>query len=98
MTIAELIRAVESKKRQQLEQYKEKAHFDYVLADMIGRSISRLYSSNAQYPTIADAYPSLFNSEEIEEQMAAKQDELSALRLRQFAQLYNNKHKEAAKG
>lgn len=97
MTIAELIRLVESKKRTQLEQAKEKAIFDYTLANLVGHSIGRLYSSANHYPTLAEAYPQLFTTEEIEQEMANKKDELSALRLKQFAQLYNNKHKEAAK-
>ena len=97
MTIAELIRYVESKKRVQIEQAKEKAIFDYTLANLIGRSIGRLYSSTNQYPTIAEAYPALFTTEEVEQEVAQRKDELSALRLKQFAQAYNDKHKEAAK-
>lgn len=97
MTIAELIRAVESKKRVQLEQAREKARFDYVLADLVGRSVGRLYSSVNNYPSIANAYPSLFTTEEVEQEMIQKKDELSALRFKQFAQLYNKNLKEAAK-
>ena len=97
MTLAELIRLVESKKRMQLLQAKEKATFDYVLADLIGRSVARLHSSANRFPTIAEVYPTLFTPEEVEEKIQVKKDELSALRFKQFAQSYNKKFKEGAK-
>lgn len=91
MTIAELTRAIASKKRIQKQQAQEKASFDYILADLIGRSISRLYSSSATVPEIAEVYPSLFDSKEIEEEKQEKRDELSILRFKQFAQTFNKK-------
>lgn len=93
MTIAELERAIESKKRVKRIQDQEKASFDYALADMIGRSIARIYSSTAKMPELYEIYPSLFDSEDIQEQRQKQQDELSALRFKQFAQNYNNRHK-----
>lgn len=89
MTIAELTRAIASKKRTQKQQAQEKASFDYILADLIGRSISRLYSSSVTVPEIAEVYPSLFDSKEIEEKKQEKRDELSILRFKQFAQTFN---------
>ena len=94
MTIAELTRAIASKKRIQKQQAQEKASFDYILADLIGRSISRLYSSSTTVPEIAEVYPSLFDSKEIEEEKQEKRDELSILRFKQFAQSYNKKFKK----
>ena len=91
MTIAELERAIESKKRVKKIQDQEKAAFDYALADLIGRSISRIYSSSAKMPEIYEVYPSLFDSENIQEQKQAQQAELYALRFKQFAQNYNDK-------
>lgn len=93
MTIAELTRAMRSKNRIVKQQAQERATFDYILADLIGRSIGRIYSSSAKLPVIADAYPSLFDSEEIEEKKAAKRVELSALRFKQFADTFNAKYK-----
>lgn len=91
MTIAELERAIESKKRVKKIQDQERASFDYALADLIGRSISRIYSSSARMPEIYEVYPSLFDSENIQEQKQAQQAELYALRFKQFAQNYNDK-------
>ena len=93
MTIAELKRAIEAKKRSQKREAEEKASYDYILADLIGRSIARIYNSSAKMPGIATVYPSLFNSAELEEQRAAKQAELSAARFKQFANFHNQKYK-----
>lgn len=90
MTIAELERAIESKKRIQKAEAQEKASFDYILADLIGRSIGRIYSSSAKLPELSQVYPSLFDSEQIEEAKRAKQAEVSAIRFRQFAKFHND--------
>ena len=98
MTIAELDRLIESKKRIQKREQQDKASFDYILADLIGRSVARLYSSSARMPEISAAYPTLFDSEEIQEKKQEKKNELSALRFKQFAQAYNKKfNKEVGK-
>ena len=97
MTLAELTRAIESKKRMLKAQAQERASFDYILADLIGRSVSRVYNSSNKMPAISDTYPSLFDSKELEDQKATKQAELSALRFRKFADSYNKKFKEVAK-
>jgi hypothetical protein len=98
MTIAELTRAIESKERQEKERLKEKAIFDYNLADLIGRSISRIYSSSAKMPEIATIYPSLFDSEEIKQQKQVRLNELSVARFKQFADTFNKHKQEVAKG
>jgi hypothetical protein len=94
MTLAELNRAIESKQRMKTLADKERATFDYTLAELIGRSISRIYSSSARYPDISEVYPTLFDSEEIQEQKQEQKDKLSALRFRQFAQAHNSKMSE----
>ena len=96
MTIAEIDRLIESKKRVKERADKEKASFDYILADLIGRSVSRVYGASNKYPELHEAYPTLFNSEEIKEKQQEQLDELSALRFKQFAQAYS-KNKEVAK-
>ena len=72
----------------------EKATYDYLLAELIGRSVSRIYSSSATYPAISEVYPTLFDSEEIEQKKQERRAELSALRFKQFAKSYNNKFRE----
>ena len=96
MTIAELIRAMESKKRIAKQEAEAKASYDYILANLIGYSVSRIYSSSSKMPSLADAYPTIFNSEERQEAQQEKQDELSALRFRQFAKFHNDKLAEVS--
>ena len=94
MTLAEVIRAIKSKKRVEKARAMEKASFDYIQAELIGRSIARLYSSSARMPQIQEVYPSLFDNEEIEKQRQQKKMELSVLRFKTFAQTYNKKYEE----
>ena len=94
MTLAELQRLLNSKKRTLIAQQKEKATFDYILADLIGRSVSRIYSSSSKMPEINKVYPTLFDSDEIEEAIQKKKDELSAVRFKQFAENFNKRFKQ----
>lgn len=93
MTIAELTRAIESKNRRTKLEAQEKASNDYILADLIGRSIARIYNSSNHYPDISEVYPTLFDSEEIRQAKQEKRNELSALRFKLFAESFNNKFK-----
>lgn len=92
MTLAELTRYMESYKRRQKAQEQQQATFDYIHADLVGRSIARIYSSTAQMPQIYDVYSSLFDKEAIENQQSEKQAELSAIRFKKFAQAYTKKY------
>jgi hypothetical protein len=74
------------------------AIFNYKLADLVGRSVARIYSSSTNIPEIEEAYPELFDSQEIEEKKAEQRAELSAIRFRQFADSFNNKFSGGAKG
>jgi hypothetical protein len=93
MTLGELERALNSKRRVEKARLQEKASFDYILADLIGRSIARMQSSANNMPEISEVYPTLFDSKEIQEKRAERQAELSALRFKLFAQSYNEKFK-----
>lgn len=97
MTFAELERAFKSKERVSKVEQQRQASFDYILADLMGRSISRLYNSSNKLPAIHEVYPSLFNSQEIEQEIQVKRNDLSILRLKQFAQFHNSKFKGGAK-
>lgn len=97
MTIAELERAIESRRRVKKMEAQERASYDYTLANLIGKSIARIYSSANKMPDISEAYPSIFDSKDIQNQKQIKKAELSAARFRQFAQTYNKKYKEVGK-
>ena len=99
MTLAELERAMNSRRRVEKLRAQEKASFDYRLADLIGYSIARTQHSSNKMPTLAEAYPTLFEDEEeaIQEQRQEQQDKISALRFKLFANAHNQKlQKEAA--
>lgn len=93
MTFAEVERAFASYQRMKEKKDREKASFDYILADLIGRSIARVYNSANKVPPISEVYPSLFNKEEEEQKIQNHKDDLSALRFKLFAQSYNQKFK-----
>ena len=94
MTISEVERAMLSRKRVLEREVRQKANFDYILADLIGRSVGRIYSSTTNIPDIYTVYPSLFNSQEIEEEKAQRQAELSTIRFRLFAKAHNDKYNQ----
>lgn len=91
MTIAELNRYFTSKARMRKQEAQERASYDYILADLIGRSNARLHSKQAKFPEIYDVYSSLFSSEEIEAKRKEKEIELFTLRFREFANFHNSK-------
>lgn len=95
MTLAEAIRAIDSYNRVYNAQERQRAAFDYILADTIGRSMARVYSSSAKMPKLYEVYPTLFNSDEVKEQEQARRDELSVMRFKLFAQAHNDKYKGA---
>ena len=96
MTFAELDRLVDSKKRMEKYRAQERATYDYILAAMIGRAFAAGMDSKTKFPEIYEAYPSLFDKEERENQKREQSNQLSALRFKQFAQSYNKKYKEVA--
>ena len=96
MTLAELERAITSKRRVEKLRAQEKASFDYILADLIGRSVARTQSSANHMPDIGEVYPTLFDSEEVKQKKQEKKVELSALRFKLFANAYNDKFKKEA--
>jgi hypothetical protein len=97
MTFSELTRALSSKKRILKQQAQERASYDYILADLVGRSLGRFFSSSNKFPEVAEAYPSLFNVEQIQEAKAQKQAELNIARFKQFAESHNKRFKEGSK-
>jgi len=89
MTLAELHRCAESFQRVQKRKLQEKAIADYRLADLIGYSMARIYSSEAKYPEIYDVYPVIFDKEAIEEARQKEKDKETFEWLKQFANSFN---------
>lgn len=100
MTLTEIERAIKSKQRVMKREEQERAVQNYILGDLIGHSIARIYDSKCKYPDIATVYPSLFDKEEIENEKQRQKDELSVQKFMKFAESFNEnfeKKKEVAK-
>lgn len=95
MTISELVRALKSYNRRTKAEAREKALNDYTLAELIGRSISRIYSSSNKMPPISEVYPTLFDGLEIEQAKQRKKEKMFSMRLKQFANSHNEKWRAA---
>lgn len=96
MTLAELERYFKSRARVMKAEERKKASFDYILADLVGRSVSRVYNSSNKLPTINEAYPSLFSESEVKESKAKRDRQRFIAGLQQFAQSYNKDFQEVA--
>ena len=94
MTLAELTRLLKAKRKMKELEMKERAVMDYKLADLIGASVARIYSSSAKLPELKETYDFLFNEEDKEAMKQKEQErkaELSAIRFKQFADSFNKR-------
>lgn len=77
---------------------KSKAQFDYMLANLIGVSVSRVISKEAEFPSIEKVYPVLFEKELAEQEKQQKEEEIaitnSTNRFLEFALKHNARIKE----
>lgn len=89
MTFAELERAFRSKERLARIEQQKQASFDYILADLVGRSIARLYNSSNKLPPIEQVYTNLFDEEAIKANKAKLQRQRFMAGLQQYAQNLN---------
>ena len=100
MTFAEIERAIKSANRVRKLQAQEKATYDYILANLITKVVSKVLGDKSSYPSIEEAYPGVFDDIIAEKKAKAEEHRmnLSALRFKQFAQSYNSnfKNKEVA--
>lgn len=74
---------------------KSKAQFDYILGNLIGVSVARVISKEAEYPSIEKVYPSLFEAEIDKAKEEEKEEEArltnSKNRFLEFALKHNAK-------
>jgi len=93
MTLAEINRAIDSKKRVMEIEAKQQAISDYLLADLIGYSVGRIHNKKNKMPTLEEAYPTLFRTAEDQERIEQNRIEKFKAQLIQFTNSHNNKFK-----
>ena len=67
---------------------------DYTLADMIGRSVARIYNSSNTLPNIEEVYPTVFDKEELERKRQERAAEISRIKFIQFVNNLNQNFRE----
>ncbi len=85
MTLAEIVRW----EKGAIYRRKEKAQFDYILADLIGISAGRFICKDVEYPAFEDAYSGLFNEQKQEQDNEEEIAQKNINRFLQFAQAHN---------
>ena len=85
MTLAEIVRW----EKGAIYRLKEKAQFDYILADLIGISAGRFIAENVKYPTIEDAYSGLFDEKKEKHNDEAVVAQNNINRFMEFAMKHN---------
>lgn len=91
MTIGEIIRRVQSYNRTKMDNLKEKASFDYVLANTIANLIGHVLGDKTEPPKIEDIYPTLFKKEKDENEMVQETAKKDIAKVMAFAAAFNKK-------
>lgn len=94
MTPAEVVRSVNSKIKIQKVKSQERASYDYIQAQLIIKGVGIMLGNKDTMPTLAQAYPTIFEDEAAMEAKQQQQTNLSTLRFLQFAQSHNAHFKE----
>ena len=97
MTMAQVNRRVEVFNKVYKRQMRERANMDWQLANLIGISVGRCLSKDAQMPSVYEAYPDLFDEEESKEMIQKQQTDISVARFLEYATAHNLKRKVANK-
>lgn len=89
-TYGEMLRYMKAYSNILLRERQDKASFDYQLSNLIGISVSRLFSSDSKFPEIYDVYPTIF-SPPSEEDMAMAEAMKMKARMIEYTEQHNAK-------
>ena len=89
-TYGEMLRYMKAYSNILLRKRQDKASFDYQLSNLIGISVSRLFSSDSKFPEIYDAYPTIFEPPSEEELAKAEAMKMKA-RMIEYTEHHNAK-------
>lgn len=94
MTVAEIERYIDGA----MYRMKQRAQFDYILADLVGISSARMMSKDVKFPTLMEAYSHLYDKELAEAKKHEQEEEIatqnSINRFLEFAMRHNSKMRE----
>lgn len=91
MTVAQVLRKIDSFNRVHKKQLREKAEMDWTLANLISIAVGRCLSSDVQMPQVEEVYPALFDTEETSKKRQEQATNLSVARFMEFAAKHNLK-------
>ena len=89
-TYGEMLRYMKAYSNILLRERQDKASFDYQLSNLIGISVSRLFSSDSKFPEIYDVYPNIFEPPSEEEIAMAEAMKMKA-RMIEYTEQHNAK-------
>lgn len=89
-TYGEMLRYMKAYSNILLRERQNKASFDYQLSNLIGISVSRLFSSDSKFPEIYDAYPTIFDPPS-EEDLAMVEAMKMKARMIEYTEQHNAK-------
>lgn len=83
--------------RKRLDDMKLQATMNHSLANLIGLSVARIMDSKSHYPTLFEAYPTLFAEEAEREERIRQENEwkLYKARIMEYSMSHNKKIKES---
>ena len=89
-TYGEMLRYMKAYSNILLRERQDKASFDYQLSNLIGISVSRLFSSDSKFPEIYDVYPTIFSPPSEEDIAMAEAMKMKA-RMIEYTEQHNAK-------
>lgn len=89
-TYGEMLRYMKAYSNRLQRERQDRAFFDYQLSNLIGISVSRLFSSDSSLPEISDVYPGIFEPPSEEDLMAQEVMRMKA-RMIEYTEQHNAK-------
>jgi hypothetical protein len=89
-TYGEMLRYMKAYSNRLHRERQDRAFFDYQLSNLIGISVSRLFSSDSSLPDISDVYPGIFEPPSEEELMTQEIMKMKA-RMIEYTEQHNAK-------
>lgn len=92
MTYKEIVNYMKAYKKRREVEFKELVTINHLLGDLIGMSVSRLFSKDAKYPSVVEMFPNLYKEEQeaLKEQKQKELNERIKANMMAFGAAYKN--------